>query len=65
MGYGATNNRIISKLQTGSSVSTVGIFRALVEYERERSRLRLTAWTDLRIKEAEFCEMSEEGALLQ
>jgi hypothetical protein len=52
-------------LQAGSAISTVGTFRALVEYERERSPPRLNALTDFGIKEAEFCEMSEEGALLQ
>ena len=56
---------IMSSLGEGSVISTVGTFRALVQCEREKSSPRLTASTEFRIKAVEFCEMSEEGALLQ
>ena len=55
----------MSILEEDSVISTVGTFRALVQCEREKGPPRLTASTEFRIKEVEFCEMSEEGALLQ
>ena len=55
----------MSTLEEEPAISTVGTFRALVQCEREKRPLRLNASTEFRIKEVEFCEMSEEGALLR
>src|SRR5678816_65518 len=60
-----SNPIIMNTLGEGTVISTVGTFRALVQCEREKGPPRLTASTEFRIKEVEFCEMSEEGALLQ
>ena len=59
------NHNVMSILEPNPSISTVGTFRALVQCEREKSSPGLTASTEFRIKAVEFCEMSEEGALLQ
>jgi hypothetical protein len=56
---------VMNQLADNPIISTVGTLRALVQCEREKSPPRLTASTEFGIKEVEFCEMSEEGALLQ